>query len=197
MTRSRISIIIIIGLITLVTITALRGIKIGNIEILSISKLIEKNKNLTAKIDEASILTSKDYSNNVETLEDTFNKYLVQKQKYEQLSGITSDTKDEKYETKQYDIGYLWRVLGKYATNRGLIINLDVQKNKKENNIYEFKFNVLGEYVKISQFITDIENDSDLYFRIYDFKMSFNQDKGMIEASFTVRNINIEADTIK
>ena len=53
---------------------------------------------------------------------------------------------------------------------------------------------VSGEYVNIIQFITDIENDSDLYFRIYNFKMTGST---TVTATFTVKNINIDVSTIR
>ena len=98
------------------------------------------------------------------------------------------------YETKQYDIGYLWRVLGNYAQKRNVNLGIDVQKNTSANSTYNINFKVAGKYVNISQFIIDIENNSDLYFRIYNFKMS--GDSETVTATFTVRNVNIDPTTI-
>jgi len=43
--------------------------------------------------------------------------------------------------------------------------------------------------------IEDIEEDSNLYFRIYDFKMI--PTKSGLQVTFTVKNVNIDASTIK
>ena len=194
MISRRINTIILLISIALLTYVGFYGIKIGSFEILSISQLIEKNDRLNEKIQQASNLTTKSYHENIDTLEETYEEYKIQKQKYEELAGVTKCYNEEIYETKKYDIGYLWRVLGKYAEKRRLNLGIDVQKNATTKNSYNINFSVSGKYVNISQFITDIENDSDLYFRIYNFKMTGNSE--LVAASFTVRNINIDPSTI-
>lgn len=193
--RSRLTLIIILISIILLVYVSLEGIKIGGFQILSISELIEKNDNLNKKIEEASTLTSINYPDNVETLEETYESYLIQKQKYEDLAGNKANISDDVYETKQYDIGYLWRILGSYAGKRNINLGIDVQRSEITNNSYIINFSVSGKYVNISQFITDLENDSDLYFRIYNFKMSGSGET--VTATFTVKNINIDPSTIK
>ena len=193
--RNRITSIIILISIVLLAVGMFRGIKIGNLEILSISQIKEKNDGLHEKIDKASELTSVSYPNNIETLEKSFNDYTIEKEKYEELTGVSNKVIEETYETKQYDISYLWRVLGKYAENRGLTLGIDVQKAGKGSNTYNFNFTVSGTYTDTIQFISDIESDSDLYFRIYGFKMSGSGD--VLTSNFSVRNINIDPSTIK
>lgn len=190
--RNRITLIISLVSIILLAIVTIYGIEIGSFKILSISQIIEKNDNVNEKISEASKLTSVDYPERIETLNKTFDSYTVQKQKYQDLAGVSEEQNEEIYETKQYDISYLWRVFGKYATNRGLTLGIDVQKST--NNLYNFSFSLSGTYVDIIQFITDIENDSDLYFRIYNFKMSGSG--ATITATFRVEDINIDPSTI-
>lgn len=192
--RNRITLIIILVSIILLAIVMFRGVKIGNFEILSISQLKEKNESLDNKVDKASTLTSVDYPKNIETLEKGFEEYTIKKEKYEELTGGAIGNIEEMYETKQYDISYLWRVLGKYAEKRNLTLGINVQSSNKNNSTYDFNFTVAGQYVDIITFITDIENDSDLYFRIYNFKMSGSS---LVTATFTVKDININASTIK
>ena len=79
--RSKIILITILVCIIFLVIVMLYGINIGNLEILSISQIKEKNNNLDSKIDKASHLTSIDYPNNVQTLEKSFEDYTIQKQK--------------------------------------------------------------------------------------------------------------------
>lgn len=187
------SIIILLSIFLLIFATV-NGIKIGNFQILSISELRQKNNELNNKIDEASTLTSIDYPDTQETLKETYEKYTIQKQKYEELSGFVDDDNEEIYEAKQYDIGYLWKIFGKYATSRNLSIGVDVQKNSNRENLYNLNFSVAGQYVNISQFITDIENNSDLYFRIYNFQMSGSGET--VNSTFTVKNISIDPSTL-
>lgn len=191
--RNKVTTLIILVSIALLLIATLRGIE--KLQILSIAQLQEKNNELNDKINDASTLTSIDYPDNIETLEETYDKYEIQKQKYEELAGFTGEDGENVYESKQYDIGYLWRVFGKYATSRNLNIGMDVQKNSSGNdNYYDLNFTVSGQYVNISQFITDIENNSDLYFRIYNFKMTGSGET--VTATFTVKDVNIDPSTI-
>lgn len=192
--RNRIISIIILLSIILLAIVMFRGIKIGNFEILSISQLKEKNDLLDKRIEAASQLTSVDYPKKIETLDKSFEEYKIKKEKYTELTGGSIENVEEMYETKKYDISYLWRTLGKYAENRGLSIGIDVQTSNSTNSIYNLNFSVSGEYTNIIRFITDLENDSDLYFRIYSFKMTGSS---TVTATFTVKNININPDTIK
>lgn len=212
----KITSIIMIGVfITLLVLGMVKGIAIGKFEILSVAQLKQKNEELEQKIETASELRGNDYSNNIEILEKSFNQYLIQKRKYEELSKTTDEADESIYETKQYDISYLWTVLGKYAQKRDVMLGIDVQKNANAKNLYNLNFTITGEYTKVSQFITDIENDSEFYFRIYDFKMNAKlikveilenvllnkgtktKDKIITTSTFTVRNININPSTIK
>ena len=193
--KNSISTIIILILIILLAISTLYGLKLGNFQILSISQLKQKNDDVNEKINQASTLTSIDYPNNIENLEATYEKYVIQKQKYEELSGFADKDSKDAYEKKQYDIGYLWRLLGKNATTRNLTLGIDVQGSSEgKENSYDLNFSVSGQYVNISQFITDIENNSDLFFRIYNFKMSGSGDT--VSCTFTVKDINIDPSTI-
>jgi len=201
--KSNVTLLIILVSIILLIYLGTEGIKIGEFQVLSVSQLIEKNRELNDKINEASTLTSTSYPENLKTLEETYESYKIQKQKYEDLSGVTNKNNKEIYETKQYDIGYLWRILGNYANKRNVDLGIKVQKNKTGKSSYNIDFTVSGKYVNISQFLTDIENESDLYFRIYNFKMVGteveNEDKSKeikITATFIVRNVNLDASTI-
>lgn len=190
--RNRITLILFLVFILLLVYTTVIGVKIGNFQILSISQMIEKNNILNEKITVASNLSSVDYPENVKTLEDTYTRHTIQKQKYEELIGFTEGEDNKIYETKQYDIGYLWRIFGKYATTRNLKIGMDVQKNSSaKETLYDLNFSVAGGYINTSQFISDIENNSELNFRIYNFKMSGSGEE--VTSSFTIKNVNIES----
>lgn len=193
--RNKLTSIILLVSIVLLIIVMFVGIKIGNFHILSLSQLRDKNDELNTQITTASKLTSIDYPSKIDQLEETYEKYTIEKQKYEELSGFTDDEdKKEIYETKQYDIGYLWKTFGKYATSHNLTIGMEVQKSNNGENLYNLNFNVSGQYVNVSEFITNIENDSDLYFRIYNFKMSGSGET--VSSTFTVQDVAIDSSTI-
>ena len=191
--RKRLKTIIFFVFIILLIVVMTIGIKIGSFQILSISELKEKNNQLDEKILEASTLSSVNYPDTIDTLETTYENYKIQKQKYEEISDFTGADKKQIYETKQYDIGYLWEIIGKYCTTYNLTISMDVQSGSGQN-LYNLSFNVSGQYVNISQFIANLENNSDLSFRIYNFKMSGSSET--VTSSFLVKDVNIDPDTL-
>ena len=191
--KNKILLIIFLLLIILLIVVIFNGINIKNFQVLSVADLKLKNDKLNETIASASELTSLEYPKTIKTLEDTYEKYNIQKQKYEELSGFTDGDSKQIYETKQYDIAYLWRLVGKYATSYNIAIGMDVKKASGQN-LYDLYFNVSGQYVNISEFIKNIENNSDLYFRIYNFKMSGSSET--VSASFIVKGVNIDPSTI-
>lgn len=193
--RNKLTLILLLLSIILLIIVMFFGIDIGNIHILSLADLKDKNDDLNTQITTASELTSVKYSDTIKDLEKTYEKFTIEKEKYEEISDFTNDEdKKDIYETKQYDIGYLWKTLGRYATSNNLKLGMEVQKSNNGDDLYNLKFSVSGEYVNISEFIADIENDSDLYFRIYNFKMTGNEAK--ISATFTVKDVRLDSSTI-
>lgn len=189
---NKISLIITLISIILLFFITFYGVKIGSFEILSISQLLDKNDLLNEKIEEVSLLTTINYTDSIEKMEEGFNDYLVQKKKYEELAGFASDKKQNLYETKQYDISYIWKIFGDYAKSNNLTISMDVKKGS--SNLYDLNFDISGTYTNISKFIVELENNSDLYFRIYNFKMSGNGT--IVSSTFTVKDININPSTI-
>lgn len=190
--RNQITILILFIFLALIIFTSVHGIEIGSFKILSVQQLLQKNEDLNGKIATASDLTTIDYEQSKATLEQTYEKQQIEKQKYEELIGLTEEDSKQIYETKQYDVGYLWKVIGKYATTRNLKIGMNVQKTTGQN-LYDLNFSISGQYPNTIQFITDIENNSDLNFRIYNFKMTGSGDA--VSSTFSVKGISIDPDT--
>lgn len=190
--KNKIILIVLLLLIVLLFICVFIGIKIGNLEVLSISQLRTNEEELDKTISSASKLTSVDYPKAIENLESTYERYNIKKQNYEEISGFT-DEEDIKYETKLYDIGYLWKTVGSYAKKYNITISMEVKATSVQN-IYDLNFTTSGQYVNVSEFIASIENNSDLFFRIYNFKMT-GSDSG-VSTSFTVKDVNIDPSTI-
>lgn len=187
--KSKIIITIFIVAIILFIVLATVGFKIGSFQIPSVSEIIAKNKQIYTGIEKASILTSSDYPQKISELDKTINNLNVQKQKYEQLSEFSDENNKSIYETEKYDIVYLWNTLGHYANKNSIKMTMDVKKTSN-SNLYDLSFTVEGEYTDISTFITKLENDSELSFRIYNFKMT----KG--KASFVVKDVNIDETSL-
>lgn len=193
--KNKVIMIILFISIVLVLFLAIFGIKIGGFEIPSISKMIDKNNEVNVKIDKATELTSVSYPQKVSQLEATVDSLNVQKEKYEQISGFDSDDNSKIYETEKYDITYLWTTLGRYANKNKIKLAIDVKKGTG-TDLYDLYFTVQGEYVNISSFITKIENDSNLSFRIYNFKLVPGSSDVDLKATFTVKDVNIDNETL-
>ena len=77
--------VLIILLIALTIFLGIKGIKIGNFEILGIKGIQEKNDNLDFKIQEAAKLVEKDYKKAVSDVAENAKKLQEEKKNYEVL----------------------------------------------------------------------------------------------------------------
>ena len=72
---------------------------------------------------------------------------------------------------------------------------MDVKKGTG-TDLYNLDFSIQGTYAHITTFITTIENDSKLSFRIYNFKLVPGSDNINLKATFTVKDINIDDSSL-
>ena len=92
-----------------------------------------------------------------------------------------------------YAMEFLWNKVGSYATKEGVTLKWDVSSTGV-NNKYTLNFTTTGSYVGVISYIYALENDSDLAFRIENFKMTASGEN--VTATFTVNNVAIKAETI-
>ena len=85
------------------------------------------------------------------------------------LSKFEKETRVKVVTDIKYKIEYLWTKLGDYADNRKVKMKMDVID--AGNGTYNLSFNIVGSYINVTDFIYDIEKDTNLNFRIADFKM--------------------------
>ena len=71
-------------------------------------------------------------------------------------------------------------------------MKMDVVTSGTAQDVYNLKFTVTGSYISITDFISDIENDSTLGFKIEEFKMSPSGSEGDLQATFTCKEISIK-----
>ena len=192
--KNKIVLIVLAISILLLLLLAVFGFKIGKFEIPYVSKIIEKNKSVNSDIDKLSNLTSTTYPQKVQDIETTITNLNVQKQKYEEIAGFDSE-ETPITETQQYDITYLWTKLGKLASKQKISMSMDV-KQASGSSLYDLYFTVGGEYVDISSFIKKLEDESDLSFRIYNFKLVPGSSGVNLTGTFTVKNVNINNETL-
>ena len=82
----------------------------------------------------------------------------------------------------------MWSQIGNHATREGVVIQIDVVSGTiAETDYRDLNFTVSGNYLAITNFITELENDDTLQFTIDDFSMTQNH------ATFTVKNVKIDS----
>ena len=187
--------ILIILLVILAYFAIFNGLSFGNIKILSVGEIIEANDNLIYNIEQANALLKKDYPSKKEELAASVTDLLNKKEEYFKLAKISTDTQITKANTEEtYLIEYLWTRIGRHATSKG--VNLWINENTGdtgEANIKNLSFTAKGYYVGIMDFISALENDDKLNFKIENFKMV--QEEEILSATFNVRNVRIKTET--
>lgn len=167
---------ILIGIITLLlvvltSVVLINGISIGNLKIESISQIKQKSRNLDDSLATVKELKESTYESDKKTLDDSAKQLELQKEKYSSKTATVADASTlTTVEVKTYKVEFLWTIIGNYATKNNTKLTLDI-KNTQTTNQYDLDFTVTGEYIPITQFIYDIENDEDLKFQINNFNL--------------------------
>lgn len=199
---------LLFGIILLISLIVI--ILNGNetLKILSIKQIMNESKYLDSSIEQASILSKTNYPNAIKSLEDTNKELVRNKDEYAELIN-TSLEEDVKLanEIQKYDIDFLWTIVGSHATHRELQLGIEVvRSNSITQNEYDLNFTVKGEYKNISDFIKDIEDDSELNFKIEDFALQPTLTKRdgrdfldftYLTSKFSVKSIGLNLDTLR
>lgn len=185
-------ILILIGLLLALSIfIVIQGVSIGNVEILGIRQIQDKSAALDDKIEEAARLVEKTYAQAVSDVNTNAKKLEEEKKNYEDMTTISSDSDVEAAnQLERYEIETLWVRLGNHATTQGVVMQMDVLPSTSgAANTYNLRFTATGSYISITDFISAIENDSTLGFKIEEFKM---QPSGSdLQATFVCKDIAI------
>ena len=189
--------ILIALLLALAGIVAINGVEIGKINILGIKGIQSRSIELDEKIQEASKLAQKDFAQVVKDVENNSKQLKETKQEYEDMTAISSASDVESAaQLETYEIETLWVKIGNHATNEGATMKMDVTKGSNTTqNTYNLNFTVNGSYISITDFISDIENDETLGFKIEEFKMVPSGSESNLQATFVCKDIAIKEIT--
>ena len=169
-----------------------KGIQLFGLDILSIEQIKEKNANLDTKIGQATTLASTDYPKVLSEMEANLKKLEEEKKNYEDMVTISTDDQVQlANQYQKYEVEYLWTIIGNHATKEGVVIKIDIVAASGENN-YNLNFTVTGSYIGITEFISDIENDSALGFKIENFLMKPGTSTQDLQATFICKDIVIK-----
>ena len=189
-------ILLIILLVILSYFAIFKGITFGNFEILSVERIQEENDKLTQEIEATEKLMHSDYVQKTDELKKTVNGLIEAKDEYLELASISTD-KALKNASKQeiYKIEYIWTRIGSHATSEGVELKLDVTAGETgEEDSKNLLFTVTGNYIAVINFVLSIEDDSQLGFRIENFKILPGSGENGRQATFTVRNVRNKSE---
>ena len=186
-------ILILITLLLILTMfIGIKGVTIGKIEILGIQGIQAKNSELDSKIQDAAKLVEKTYAQTISEVNSNAKKLKEEKQNYQDMTAISSDGETQAVnQIEKYEIETLWVKLGNHATSEGVVMKMDVTSGSSgAQDSYNLNFTVTGGYVQIEDFISSIENDSTLGFKIEEFKMALSGND--LQATFVCKDIPIK-----
>lgn len=186
--------VISILLTVVIIICMVKGLTVGSFRILSISNIKQESLNLDNEVYELNNLKNVTYKKKIDDLQTATKDLTTAKQKYLDLASVSSDEEIQEANLEQtYAMEFLWNKVGSYATKEGVTLKWDVSSTGV-NNKYTLNFTTTGSYVGVISYIYALENDSDLAFRIENFKMTASGEN--VTATFTVNNVAIKAETI-
>lgn len=186
--------VISILLTALIIICMVKGITIGKFQILSIPEIKTASLKLDSEIENLNNLKNVTYKKKLGDLESSIKNLTTAKQKYLDLASISTDIEIQQANQEQtYAMEFLWDKVGTYATREGMTLTWNVVSTGI-NNKYNLNFTVTGSYIGIINYIYSLENDSELAFRIENFKITSAGND--VTATFAVSNIGIKEETI-
>ena len=192
--RKVLILILLILLIVLAYFTMFQGLSISTFQVLGVSQIIELNNDLTNKINETNKKIKSDLQSKKSELNQNVELLLTNKESYYKLANISTENEINKANTEEmYNIEYLWVKIGRHARKEGVNLKLDIKEGTAgDQTTKDLNFTVVGKYVGIIEFISAIEEDSELNFRVNDFILT--PDGENLKATFNVTDIKIKLE---
>ena len=186
-------ILILIALLVALSIfIVIQGVNIGSLEILGVKGIQSKCSQLDEKIQQAGKLAEKDYQQALNDVKTNTKKLQEEKKNYEDMTQISEDGDIQTAnQIEKYEIETLWVKLGNHATTQGVVMKMDVKKGSAQD-IYDLQFTATGSSISITDFISAIENDSSLGFKIEEFKLVPSSSGSDLQATFVCKDIAIK-----
>lgn len=186
--------ILLVLLIVLAFFTIFQGISIGSFQVLSTEQIIALNDNLTLKIEEANRKIKSDLQNKKSELFDNVELLNESKESYYRVANVSTESEIAEASTEEiYNWEYLYLRVGRHARQDGVNINMTaVSAGSADANLQNIHFIVEGPYAGIIEFISSLEEDSELAFRIENFNLLPDGDN--LQATFDVNGIRIKIE---
>mgnify|MGYP001861106968 CR=1 FL=1 len=193
--RKVLIIILLVLLFVLAYFTIAEGIEIGDLKIQNVKGIVELNDSLTTKISEANTKIDVDLKQKETELTNNINILLENKESYYKLANVSTESEINKASTEEtYDIEYLWVRVGRHARAEGVNMKMDVKTGDAGDQITKnLGFTVEGQYFAIMDFVSILEDDSELALRIEDFHLLPSSGDNL-QATFNVTGVRIKLE---
>lgn len=193
------------------------GFENDTLNIASYETIQTKSEALTKQLASYNKRNQDDYNTAVSSLNSSIKTYNDSKQKYEniveELGELLNKDDDEgnvieeviHSDKEKYKVDFLLVTLGDYSGKEGvdvvyqLTTSSTIDPNSTTLNYFlaDLKFTVTGQYMAVTNFISDLENDTKLNWAISDFSMGNGSVNGYsgVTATFTVRDVPIDSES--
>ncbi len=188
--------VLIVLLVIMAYFAIFKGISMGTFKILSIEQITNENDNLTEQIAQTEKLMSTDYQTATGELDKSIDSLLIAKQEYYDLANVSTEGEiKEANQEEEYTLEFLWTNLGRHSTAEGVNLTYTMSSGTTGNpDVKNITFSVTGDYAPVIKFVTALEDDSKLGFRIYNFKLV--PGGSHLQATFLVMNVRIKSETV-
>lgn len=190
MSNKWILIILNLIIITLIGVSAIKGLKIKeDIRISSVKETLKLGDDYQIVLNNYDATKLK-YDETLKKQETAIKNFEQTKQKFEQVKNVNSyETLIELATEREFNIEALWIKLGLIAKNNELTHVFNVKKSSQTQN-YDINVELTGSYSGIRNFIDDIMMDMDLMFKSENITIE-TVSNSTLKATFTIKNINI------
>ena len=188
--RKILLIIVIVLLLVLGLTSVINGIQIGDFKISSIKDIQEGSETLDNKIKELNTSIDSTYPNKRQELTEASKKMQSTREEYlNEINGSSNEDLESALEIKNYEIERLWARVGNHAIDEGVNMTLDI-KPGSSSETRNLEFTVKGTYLGQINFLYAIEDDEELNFRIYNYKL-LPSSGTLLNATFLIKDVRI------
>jgi len=195
--RKILLIIVMLLLIIFGYFSVAKGTKVFGLEISSIMQIDENSKNLDKQTEELNSLIDVEYPKKRTELDEASKRMQTAKQRYLDETNLSTDEEiQNSLQVESYDIERLYVKLGVHANEEGVNIKFVLKPSSSGSaDVKNIEFTVDGTYIGITNFVYAIEDDEELDFRIYNFKLLPYQNE-ILRGTFTVRDVRITSSSL-
>lgn len=180
----------VILLIVATTLLTINTAKVAGISILSIEAMQNKGDELEEVTDNLE-KSKKKYEEVSKNLEKSKNAYVEAKDAYSNITDEKIDMIKEATKEEQYQIEWLWIILGEYAEANNLTLDIvDPRKGSEKIGEGTVQIKLVGRYLDISNFVFEVENDNSLMFKLDNMSMQYASNN-KVSATFDVLSMGV------